>query len=64
MEHIIQPRFLILFAVAGFFFFGGLAARDNDKAAVAAPRLTRWAIVAISVAIVTLAALKVLRDHT
>ena len=63
MDFIIQPWFLILFAVAGFLAFGAIGAQEKYKAEVAAAPLTRWIILGISVVIVAVCVLKVLQIH-
>ena len=61
MDFLIQPWFLILFAVVAFFVFRAIGARENDKAEVTV--MTRWIIAGISVVIVACSVLKVLHDH-
>lgn len=63
MSLLLQPWFLILFAVVGVFVFYTLGTRAGFKGKVAMPRLTCWVMVGICMVIVTLGVLKVLRDH-
>ncbi len=50
MGFLLQPWFLILFAIVGFFVFLTIGAKEDQKSEV--PPLTRWMIVGICVAIV------------
>ena len=63
MGFLLEPWFLILFAIAGFFVFRTLGAKEKYKAEVALMPLTRWVMVGICVVIATFAVLKVLQDH-
>ena len=51
MSVLLQPGFLLLFAVAGFFAFLAMSAKEDHKTEV--PRTTRWIIVGICVVIAT-----------
>ncbi len=58
MGFLLQPWFLILFAVAGFLVFLTMSAKEDYKAEVSP--LTRWIIVGICVVIATFGVFKAL----
>jgi heme/copper-type cytochrome/quinol oxidase subunit 4 len=51
MSVLLQPGFLFLFAVVGFFAFLAMSAKEDHKIEV--PMMTRWIIVGICVVIAT-----------
>jgi hypothetical protein len=63
MGFLLQPWFLILFAVVGFFVFLTIGAKEDYKAEVPMMPLTRWMIVGICVVIATFGVVKTLQDR-
>lgn len=61
MGFLLQPWFLILFAVAWFFVFHTIGAKEDYK--VPMMPLTRWVMVGIGVVIVTFLLFKVLQGR-
>jgi hypothetical protein len=63
MGFFLHPWFSILFAVAGFFVFLTIAAKEDHKAKLPMLTLTSWTILGICVAIATFGVFKVLQDR-
>jgi hypothetical protein len=63
MNFLLQPWFLILFAVVSFFVFLTIGAKEDSEAKVAMMPLTRWIIVGICVVIATFGVFKVLQGR-
>ena len=62
MSVLLQPGFLFLFAVVGFFAFRAMSAKEDHKSEV--PMMTRWIIVGICVVIATFGVFRALqRDN-
>ncbi|HVU47282.1 MAG TPA: hypothetical protein VHD85_14215 [Terracidiphilus sp.] len=63
MGTLLQPWFLVLFGVTGFFVFLTLGANEDRNNKVPMRSLERWMIIGICVVIVTLGIFKIQQDR-